>query len=207
MPDYDSSYERHRMALLASTIPAGSGLAVDVGCNDGTVTNLLVEKGYDAIGIDIDAGAIERGRALYPSLDLRHGSESDAAALSPRALTLCVELLEHLQPDAQLRFLQSIAAATAPGGRLVLSTPGRFSLFSIYERLRGPGRHYDWWDPTHLGVVSWRRLRAMLKEARFGIEHVTGYHYLPESIVTPFGCHWGPVARMGFDLVVTAVRR
>lgn len=207
MPDYESAYEQHRMAVLRSTIPAGEGLAVDVGCNDGTVTNLLVDKGYDAVGIDIDADVIDRGRTRFPSLDLRHDSASVAASLAPRGLTLCVELLEHLLPDAQVELLRSIASATAPGGRLVLSTPGRYSAFSLYERLRRPGKHYDWWDPTHVGVVSWKRLRGMLFDTGFTVERLTGYHYLPQGIVTPFASDIRPLARMGFDLIVTAVRR
>lgn len=206
MPDYSSPYEHHRMALLRSTIPPGRGLAVDLGCNDGTVTELLVEKGYDAVGIDIDAEAIRSGLKLYPSLDLRLGSESDTAQLAPRAMTLCLELVEHLLPEAQAKLLQSIATATSPGGRLVLSTPGRYSAYSIYERIRRPGQSYNWWDPTHVGILSWRQLRRMLQDAGFTVERLTGYHYLPQRLTTPFGSDFRPLARVGFDLIVTAVR-
>lgn len=195
------------MAVLRSKIPRGQGLAVDVGCNDGTVTALLVEKGYEAVGIDLDPEAIRRGRALNPSLDLREGSEASAAALAPRVLTLCLELIEHLRPDAQRALLQSIAAATPTGGRLVLSTPGRYSAFSIYERLRRPRRSYDWWDPTHVGVLSWRTLRRLLDEAGFEVEGLTGFHFLPEALATPFGSDKRLIARLGFDLIVTAARR
>lgn len=206
-PDYASPYEQHRKILLQAIIPVGRGLAVDVGCNDGTITHLLLHKGYDAVGIDIDPEVIERGRKLYPALDLRHGSDQVAAVLSPRTLTLCLELIEHLTPSAQLALLESIAVATPAGGRIIISTPGRYSAYSMYERLRTPGRRYDWWDASHIGVLSWRRLRRMLIEAGFEVEYLMGYHYLPQRIATPFGSDFGPLARMGFDLIVTAIRR
>lgn len=207
MPDYESPYERYRLALVRSVVPPGQGLAVDIGCHEGLFTQVLTDKGYRAVGIDIDADALTRGRARHPGLDLRDGRAMDAGALAPRALTLCLEVIEHLTPPEQAELLRSTAASTPAGGRLVLSTPGRYSLMSVYERLRHRDRPYDWWDPTHIGVRSWRQLRRLILEAGFEIESLVGYHYLPLRASRPLTSRRRPWSRMGFDLIVTGVRR
>jgi 2-polyprenyl-3-methyl-5-hydroxy-6-metoxy-1,4-benzoquinol methylase len=210
MPDYCDPYEVARLGVLRSKIPAGTGRAVDLGCNDGTVTQMLADKGYDAIGVDLDADKVASGRRARPHLDLRQGSALETASLGPRRLTTCLELIEHLEPPSQAQLLASIAEATPAGGRLVLSTPGRYSLYGTYERARllvRGRRAYDWWDPTHVGVMSWRRLRRHLAEAGFVVDSLTGYHYLPPRLAPHFAVDRRPLARMGFDLIVVATRR
>jgi 2-polyprenyl-3-methyl-5-hydroxy-6-metoxy-1,4-benzoquinol methylase len=209
MPQRDSVYEQARLRLLDRLIPEGTGLAVDIGCHDGTLTRLLRGHGYTAVGFDIDEDVVVRAANFQPGLDLRVGSVAEANRLGPRQLTLCLEVIEHLDYSEQADFVQAMADGTAPGGCLVISTPGRNSLYSTYERLRWrvAGRSsYDWWDPTHVGVMSSRRLDRLLGRAGFQPRRFAGFHYLPERLCTPFGITRGPLARMGFDLIAVCVR-
>lgn len=209
MPHYETRYERHRLRLLSRLIPAGEGLALDVGCHDGTTTRLLAERGYTAVGIDLDADAVERGRRLRPDLDLRVGRAEEFEDLRPRSVSTCLEVLEHLSDVEQQSLLTSLARGADPGGFLVVSTPGRFSLYSIYERARmwvQGRRGYDWWDSSHVNVMSYRRLRRVVTAAGFRIDRLVGYHYLPQRLAAPVAIGRQPLARAGFDLILVCRR-
>ncbi len=210
MPDYGALYEQRRLAVLERVLPRGPGLAVDIGCNDGTITDLLREHGYRAVGFDIDSDMVRQARLKHPDLDIRQGSAEHAEEVGNRDLTLCLEVIEHLPGDSQGELLRSIARATRPGGNLVLSTPGRYSLVSSYERARRALRGtwaYNWWDPTHVGVLSWRRLRRLIQESGFTVQRLVGFHYLPPRVTAPFALENPFLARLGFDLIVLASRR
>lgn len=91
-----------------------------------------------------------------------------------------------------------------------MSTPGRNSLLSLYERGRGRLRGetaYDWWDRTHVGVMSCRRLEALLHESGFEPLQRIGFGFLPGRLHAPFALSQSPLSRMGFDLVIVAARR
>lgn len=207
MPDYSSVYERRRLDFVAELIPEGSGLAVDVGCNEGVTTGLLARAGYSAVGLDVDEEAIRRGQSTRPHLDLRAASLHNAG-LSGAALVLCLEVLEHLDATSQRLLLADVRKSLRPGGIVIMSTPGRWSALSMYERLRrGPmwWRFYDWWDPTHLRVLSFRAFRRLLRDAGFRIERFVGFGYPPHRF-RHTAIRRGPFKRAGFDMVVVATR-
>lgn len=207
MPEYESSYERRRLDLLREVIPPGPGRALDVGCNEGAVALLLKELGWTVMGIDPDAAAIEKGRRIHPDLDLRTGTLDDLPDYGSWDLITCLEVVEHLQPAAAPAALAALAGHLGPGGRLVLSTPGRWSLVSVVERLRSRSfSGYDWWDATHVNVVSARRLRRQVETAGLRVVELVGFHLLPQRFAAPFPVR-GPLARACFDLIVVARRR
>lgn len=98
---------------------------LDVGCGAGHLCFALARRWSDAeiLGVDIDrsrlADAREFGRAAaYQHVRFRHVDERDRATFD---LVTCVDVLEHVEDDAG--FVASLAAATAPGGALVLHVP------------------------------------------------------------------------------------
>lgn len=206
MPDYGTRYEQHREELLRNMLPCGSGVAVDIGCNDGRFTSLLPGAGYTTvIGYDSDAAVLGAARASHPGIDFRLGN--DDFSVRNRSLTVALELIEHIPPGQQLDFLRSVRSVTAPGGRLFMSTPGRYSILASLERLVGLKLHrvepYTWWDPTHVSVVSYARLQRMLSMAGFNVDQRVGFCFGPPSVVKPRAIS-GPLARAGFDIVVVA---
>lgn len=50
------------------TKPAGSAI-VDLGCGNGTLTNVLNEKGYNVVGVDQSKEMLELAKKTYPNLD------------------------------------------------------------------------------------------------------------------------------------------
>lgn len=209
MPDYHSAYDRKRLQVIDRVLPHGAGPAADIGCSNGTITGMIASHGYDVVGYDIDGSAVTEARRLRPDLQFRCGSAAEAAEVGSRSLTVCVEVIEHLPFEAQAEFLAAVSDSTRPGGSLVLSTPGRYSALSLLQRGRRLHRHreYDWWDPTHVGILSFRRLRRLLETTGFTPRTWTGYCYLPPRVCPPFSVDQHPVNRLGFDLLVVAVRR
>lgn len=212
MPDYGSPYENYRMAELRRLVPAGPGLAVEIGCNRGVTTGLLAEHGWTCIGYDIDEDVIAAGTAEAAGLDLRVGDVRIALGQVGQAdLVVCLEVIEHLQKNAQAGFVADLARLTKPGGALLLSTPGRHSFWSYLERIRNlptrPWSSYNWWDDSHTYVLSLREIRTLLTGHGFNIERTVGFFYLPPEVVRPFAVRRGPLARAGFDLLFLARRR
>lgn len=209
MPDYSRTFEKRRLSLLQRLIPAGSGRALDVGCFDGTTTTMLADLGYDATGVDLDADAIAAGAVAHPNVDLRAGAVGVASDKAPFALVTCLEVIEHVAGAAREALLAETVSMLDAGGVLVLSTPGRWSVFATVDRLKRWLRRrppYDWWDPTHVDVMSWRSVRRLLGRHGLRVERVVGFLYLPLSIAKPFAIRRWPLNRAGFVLIVIARR-
>lgn len=212
MPDYGSPYETSRMVELHRLIPAGPGLAVEIGCNRGVTTGLLGEHGWTSIGYDIAEDVIAEGAKGVAGMDLRVGDVRTALEQVGQAdLVVSLEVIEHVQKEAQAGFVADLARLTKPGGALLLSTPGRHSFWSYLERIRNLPKQrwssYNWWDDSHKYVLSLRDVRALLTANGFSIEHTIGFYYLPHKVVRPFAIRRGPLAGAGFDLLFLARRR
>lgn len=206
MPVYETLYERERDELIRSMLPRGSGIAVDIGCNDGRFTAMLAGAGYgQVIGYDSDEQALKRAVSEYPDIDFRLGH--DDFSVSGRSLTMALELIEHIPPAVQLQFLRAIRASMLDDGRLFLSTPGRYSFLSVAERVKNFRKYrlvpYTWWDPTHVSVISYAKLVRLLEAADFVVERRAGFCYAPTRWMRPRATH-GRLARAGFDVVVVA---
>jgi 2-polyprenyl-3-methyl-5-hydroxy-6-metoxy-1,4-benzoquinol methylase len=114
---------------------------LDVGCSTGFVVEAARDKGWDAIGIDLNPSAIEFGRSR--GLDLRTVALEDAgfAPGSFDAVSL-FDVLEHLLDPR--RTLRACAELLAPGGILFLYVP---NFDSASRLLMGANAHFIW--PTH----------------------------------------------------------
>ena len=103
----------------------GEGMAFEVGCGEGYLTRRLLEHGWNVSAIDVDeeivAHAREQLNANGPSTNIAVGSIYDLAqgSLADRDLTVCCEVLEHLEHPEQ-----GLEALYRSGARhLVLSVP------------------------------------------------------------------------------------
>jgi SAM-dependent methyltransferase len=153
-----------RRALLLDTI-AAAGLAagsrvLDVGCGTGGMVRALLERGYDARGVD--------PWALRSGLDPARHAVGQAEAIpvgDGSADALCAfDVLEHAD-DALA--LAEFARVLAPGGRLFVSVPAHAGLWSARDTLAGHRRRY-----------SRRMLRQRVADAGFEVERLFGYQCL-----------------------------
>jgi 2-polyprenyl-3-methyl-5-hydroxy-6-metoxy-1,4-benzoquinol methylase len=138
-----------RVELMARHLSPDPGLSparprvryLDVGCSTGFVVEAARDRGWEAIGTDLNPSAIEYGRSR--GLDVRDVALEDAGfePASFDAISL-FDVLEHLlDPTATLRVC---ARLLRPGGIVFVYVPNYDSASRL---LMGADAHFIW--PTH----------------------------------------------------------
>ena len=117
-------------------------IALDLGCGRGEWLELLQEKGFQTLGVDLDEGMLDDCRALnlnvrtQDAISALQGMENESASL-----VSAFHLIEHI-PFETLRLLISEAyRVLKPGGLLIMETPNPENI------LVGSSNFYL--DPTH----------------------------------------------------------
>ena len=97
------------------------GEIVDAGCGPGHWTNVLVERGRRARGVDLVPEFIAHAKRSYPGVDFAVGSldSLDAETGSVAAILAWFSLI-HYEPDAIGIPLREFARALEPGGSLLV---------------------------------------------------------------------------------------
>ena len=162
---------RRRAAHIASRTGGNGGARrrfLDVGANAGFMVEAAREKGFESVGVEVDATSVAYAREHYPSNTFFHGSVEDYAREAEGAgfdAVYCSEVIEHVA-DANT-FVAAIAALTGPGGLLYLTTP------DIGHRRRP--RDLASWDafcpPSHCLYFTEASLRRLLEKHDFGQIH------------------------------------
>ena len=133
-----------RVGLMAEHLRVPNGSTpryLDVGCSTGFVVEAARDKGWKAIGIDLNPSAIDYGRTR--GLDLRTVALEEAAfAPGTFDAVSLFDVLEHLLDPR--RTLRACADLLAPGGILFLYVP---NFDSASRLLMGANAHFIW--PTH----------------------------------------------------------
>jgi 2-polyprenyl-3-methyl-5-hydroxy-6-metoxy-1,4-benzoquinol methylase len=133
-----------RVGIMEQHLRPRDGKSVrylDVGCSTGFVVEAARDRGWNAIGIDLNPSAVEYGRCR--GLELRTVALEEAG-FSPGsfdAISL-FDVLEHLL--APVRTLRACIDLLAPGGILFLYVPNYDSASRL---LMGSDAHFIW--PTH----------------------------------------------------------
>jgi 2-polyprenyl-3-methyl-5-hydroxy-6-metoxy-1,4-benzoquinol methylase len=130
-----------RVDLMARHLTATRPRYLDVGCSTGFVVEAARDRGWEAVGIDLNPSAIEYGKSR--GLDLRTVA-LEAVDFAPGrfdAVSL-FDVLEHLFDP--LRTLRACTRLLAPGGILFIYVPNYDSASRL---LMGKDAHFIW--PTH----------------------------------------------------------
>lgn len=125
---FENQFRGSRAAIrqrLEEYVPffEGASDVLDVGCGRGELLDLLKEHGIKARGIDLNHEMVEECRAR--GLDV---AEADAvshlSSLPDASLggVIAVQVVEHLEPDYLLRFLELAFHKVRSGGRVILET-------------------------------------------------------------------------------------
>ena len=138
----------------------GSSDVLDVGCGRGEFLDLLQELGIGARGVDINREMVEacRSRGLEAEVSdvLTHLNGLEDESLGG---LFAAQVVEHLQPDYLVRFLNVAGRKLRPGAKIVLETINAgcwFAFFDGYIR-----------DITHVRPLHPDTLKYLLAAAGF----------------------------------------
>jgi len=114
----------------------------------------------NVLGLDIDAAGIERMRQVGFRVEV---GDAQNLKFDPSFDTILAgELMEHLQNPGL--FLEGVARALKPGGRLVLSTPNVFCAMLNLMYLKNYDRAFN---PEHVLWYCPQTLRELLRRSGF----------------------------------------
>lgn len=138
--------------------------ALDLGCGDGRLTQLLPAERVTAA--DVSARALERARKRLPRARIVELEPDAALPLEDSSfdLVLCAETLEHVR-DVQL-LLSEARRVLRRGGTLALTTPAHGRATALVALVRGWGHVFDPFSP-HLHFFDRRTLARVLDEHGF----------------------------------------
>jgi N-acylneuraminate cytidylyltransferase/CMP-N,N'-diacetyllegionaminic acid synthase len=149
-------FGRERVEVMAQHLHVGRPRMLDVGCSTGFVVEAARERGWDAVGLDLNPSAVEYGQGR--GLDLRNVALEDAG-LEPASFdAICLfDVLEHLIDP--VRTLRASVRLLRHGGILFLYVPNYDSASRL---LMGKDAHFIW--PTHhLNYYTPSTIRDLLR--------------------------------------------
>lgn len=158
---------------------------LDIGCGNGWLTNLLIEKGFNAFGIDASISGITIAKQKNPDnfflQDLTKDDLPDEIKDLHFDTIISTEVIEHLySPSRYLDFCRSILQKSGKG-EIILSTPYNGYLKNLAIALLGEfDRHITvLWEGGHIKFWSKKTLTKALNQYQFRITKFIGCGRLP----------------------------
>ena len=147
--------------------------ALDIGCGDGRLTELVTAERVTAA--DVSAEALDRARRRLPDARLVELEPDAPVPLGDSAfdLVLCAETLEHVR-DVQL-LLSEARRLLRPGGTLALTTPAHGRATALLALAGGWDRLFDPLS-LHVRFFSRRSLARLLGELGFDCRRLERRH-------------------------------
>jgi SAM-dependent methyltransferase len=138
------------MEMLRAT---GGKTFLEVGCGPGDLSLKLCKEGWQGLGIDFSAQAIQQAKAnLSEYLEssryrLVEGDISDLDSNGEKFdVGLSMMVMEHVEDD--VGFLRKLVDSIKPGGHVIIAVPGRRNRWGIEDETVGHLRRYDRNDLT-----------------------------------------------------------
>lgn len=156
---------------------------LDVGCGTGVLSQLLVEKGYDVIGIDISENAINKCKSkglnayqqdLSAKLIFRD-EEFDGILMS--------EVIEHIADTFFV--LHELNRVLKTGGVFILTTPNSAFITRRLRYLIGK-TSTETQNFSHLRFFNKKLLTRIVKEANYKVLGFKGFLFNPLNLSEGF---------------------
>ena len=115
------------------------GLVVDLGCGSGIAASLIVQAGYDVLGVDVSEAMVELARERVPGAEFVVGSLHEVELPPCVAVVAMGEILSYAGIDDTL--LRHVREALSAGGLFVfdVATPGRAGAAPVKSWHEGDG--------------------------------------------------------------------
>lgn len=168
---------RFRSPAVVPPVPNGGGTLLDLGCGGGGFLAEARRLGWDVYGVEPDARAVEKARALAgdPSRIVRSTAEDVDFEDTRFDCVMMWHVLEHVHSPSAV--LEKVHRWLRPGGALRIAVP---NVRSAEARLFGR-RWFALEIPRHLYHFTPSTLSAYLHRAGFATERVVP-QWFPASI-------------------------
>ncbi|WP_020617248.1 class I SAM-dependent methyltransferase [Paenibacillus daejeonensis] len=156
--------------ILSLLQPQAGERILDLGCGTGDLTAEIAAAGAVAVGIDLSAEMIERGRSKYPHLDLSVQNAYTYRTQEPFDAVFSNAAL-HWMRDAGT-VAETVALALRPGGRFVAEFGGHGNVAALVGATEAalaahgydPAGRNPWYFPTvgeYASLLEARGFRVM----------------------------------------------
>jgi SAM-dependent methyltransferase len=160
-------FGRERVDIMARYLRAGADTSyLDVGCSSGFAVEAARDRGWRAIGIDLNPSAVEFGRTRGLDLRLEALENAEFAEASFDAISL-FDVLEHLLSPVET--LRRTVRLLKPGGIVFLYVPNYDSASRL---LMGSEAHFIW-PSHHLNYYTPITLSDLLAREALTVEFVS----------------------------------
>lgn len=172
-----------RIKVVLKMLPNRKGKLLDVGCSDGRISKLFLERGYDVYGVDISEKALkkaeERGIKAIKADITKKLPYKDAEF----DLVFCGEVLEHVLDPMSL--LKEIHRVLKNSGEFVLTIPNISMLKNVFLILAGSLPCYACaYDGPHIRDYCKKVIVEMLNKTKFKNIKVKG-----DRMSIPYASH------------------
>lgn len=163
---------------------------LDCACGKGYGSYVLSHTAKEVVGVDLNDQSLAVARKEFPDIPFVQQSIFQLGELGRRFdLIVAFEVIEHIRPEATDEFLQSLAAALAPGGQVLISTPNHevvtksgaavpdfhINNFRARELRRALAAHFQ-----GVEMLGQFRQRGRLNQFLFDHDYLNLRHMLPK---------------------------
>ncbi len=172
--------------LLKMLHPEQNKAILDIGCGNGSLARVLMERGYNVYGIDASKQGIDLAAKIHPGRFFVQNIDTQTLPSELRHIPfdtiVSTEVIEHLYaPRAFLAQCKAILSRQAGPKHLLLSTPYHGYLKNLALALSGAmDAHFTaLWDGGHIKFWSRSTLSHLLEESGFVVRDFRGAGRLP----------------------------
>lgn len=112
---YPNATHQEYLKEFIYLLPPGSRV-LDAACGAGRYLPMLIEAGFDTLGVDQAQGMLARAHEKFPSVPLEKAGLQELSHLEEFEGAICMDAMEHICPEDWLIVLGNIHRALRPKG-------------------------------------------------------------------------------------------